>query len=185
MAMTKAEERAAVVSNTDLVHAIAAEFRAHGRTRGVDLEDLVQEGTMGLLRAIRDWDPNRATLRTYARFWIRDAIQKAVGYDGYKYVERPTTSLDAVADNGSCLHDVLPSETFENPEEAAIRNERIQTVRDAVASLEGRDAAIFRGSLYGSTNEDIGQEIGISRERVRQIKGALFESAKRRAAGLS
>ena len=46
--------------------------------RGLDLPDLVQEGTLGLLRATEDYDPDRSRFTTYASHWIKQHITKAI-----------------------------------------------------------------------------------------------------------
>jgi len=64
-----------VESNLGLVYAIATTF--HGS--GVSLDDLVQEGTIGLTRAAERFDPDRgAKFSTYAAWWIRRSIRDAI-----------------------------------------------------------------------------------------------------------
>jgi RNA polymerase sigma factor (sigma-70 family) len=64
-----------VEGNLGLVHAIAATFRGPG----VSLDDLVQEGTIGLTRAAELFDPGRAAkFSTYAAWWIRRSIRDAI-----------------------------------------------------------------------------------------------------------
>jgi RNA polymerase primary sigma factor len=64
-----------VESNLGLVHAIAATFRGSG----VCIDDLVQEGTIGLTRAAELFDPDRgAKFSTYAAWWIRRSIRDAI-----------------------------------------------------------------------------------------------------------
>src|SRR5262245_34726398 len=63
-----------VTANLRLVRALAARYRG----RGVPFEDLVQEGTLGLIRAAEKFD-HRRELRfsTYATWWIRQALHEA------------------------------------------------------------------------------------------------------------
>jgi RNA polymerase primary sigma factor len=64
-----------VESNLGLVHAMARAFHAPG----VALDDLVQEGTIGLARAAELFDPDRGPrFATYAAWWIRHSIRDAV-----------------------------------------------------------------------------------------------------------
>jgi RNA polymerase primary sigma factor len=64
-----------VESNLGLVHAVARRFQGSG----VPLDDLVQEGTIGLTRAVELFDPGRGVkLSTYAASWIRRAIRDAI-----------------------------------------------------------------------------------------------------------
>ncbi|WP_165253091.1 sigma-70 family RNA polymerase sigma factor [Paludisphaera soli] len=67
-----------ILANLRLVLSIAAEFRA--RNRAIDLEDLIQEGNIGLMRAVRDFDPEAHGTRfvTYASCWIRHHIQRVL-----------------------------------------------------------------------------------------------------------
>ena len=71
-----AQARAAfVAANRGLVHAVAARYQQ----RGLPLDDLVQEGTVGLLRAIDLFDPARGyKFSTYAVWWIKQAIRHAL-----------------------------------------------------------------------------------------------------------
>jgi RNA polymerase sigma factor (sigma-70 family) len=68
-----------VTSNAGLVRAIAARFVG----RGLDWDDLVQEGTLGLMRAAEKFDPGRGfRFSTYAHWWIRQGIQRAIADHG-------------------------------------------------------------------------------------------------------
>ena len=69
-------KREMVEANLGLVYAIG---RAH-RDRGATLADLVQEGTLGLIRAVEGFDPDRgARFSSYAGWWIRRAVLDAIG----------------------------------------------------------------------------------------------------------
>jgi len=70
-----AAHAAFVAANHGLVHAVAARYQH----RGLLLDDLVQEGTVGLLRAIDLFDPARGyKFSTYAVWWIKQAIRRAL-----------------------------------------------------------------------------------------------------------
>jgi RNA polymerase primary sigma factor len=94
-----------VVSNLRLVITIAARFQG----RGLSMLDLIQEGNLGLLKAIErfQFDPEHPRrLSTYAKFWILQDIQRAV------------------AGHGTLLHASFGA------------GERLQTIRDAIAEFE-------------------------------------------------
>lgn len=67
-----------ILANLPLVRRIASAFRGHNRV--VDLNDLIQEGTMGLLRAASDFDPETHGNRfvNYAACWIRYTIRRVL-----------------------------------------------------------------------------------------------------------
>ena len=70
----KAATRLLVEFNQGLVHTIARKF-----TGAMELEDLVQEGNIGLLKAVERFDPDRGfRFGTYAVWWIRNAIQRSL-----------------------------------------------------------------------------------------------------------
>ena len=70
-----AARRRFVEANQRLVMKVARRFRGHS----LDLDDLVQEGNLGLIRAVERFDPERGLrFSTYAVWWIRQAIQRAI-----------------------------------------------------------------------------------------------------------
>lgn len=67
-----------VLANTRLVVAIARRYPAFV---GLDTEDLIQEGNLGLMHAVEKFDPARGfRFSTYASFWIRQAIGRAINH---------------------------------------------------------------------------------------------------------
>jgi len=89
-----ADSRATMIlRNQRLVQAIARKYTGHG----LDLEDLVQEGIAGLIRAVDRFDPTRGVaFSTYATFWIRQTIQRAIERDG-RVIRLPSHLVPAVA----------------------------------------------------------------------------------------
>jgi RNA polymerase primary sigma factor len=82
---------ALIVANLRLVVATARRFQG----LGVPLQDLVQEGAIGLARAVELFDPARGTrFATYAGWWIRQALQRAVEHEG-RTIRTPRRSLQA------------------------------------------------------------------------------------------
>ncbi len=63
-----------IYGNNRLVLSIAGKYR----NRGMDLADLVQEGRLGLMRALETFDPDQSKISTYATLWIRQSIFKAL-----------------------------------------------------------------------------------------------------------
>ena len=66
------------VQNQGLVWFVAKQYTAAIRGSSLTLEDLVQEGNMGLMRARETFDPAKAQFSTYAAWWIRHAIRRAI-----------------------------------------------------------------------------------------------------------
>ncbi len=83
-----------IESNLRLVHAVARAYRG----RGVPFADLVQEGTIGLVRAVERFDPERgAKFSTYAVWWIRRSMLEAIaGSNVIRMPARASRQLAAV-----------------------------------------------------------------------------------------
>jgi DNA-directed RNA polymerase sigma subunit (sigma70/sigma32) len=95
----EAAARAALIErNLPLVGALARPFLG----RGLEWEDLVQEGAVGLCRAVDRWDPERGVrLGTYATYWVRQQLERAVRAQGER-VRRPCHVHDRAGRVAAC-----------------------------------------------------------------------------------
>jgi RNA polymerase sigma factor (sigma-70 family) len=133
MAVEQTNE-AMVVSNLGLVHSAAHAYRG----RGVPYDDLVQEGTLGLMQAIQRFDPARGVkFSTYAAWWIRGALIEALGQaPAIRLPDKARRGLAAVKRAESELGDPAPTAIAER---TGLGAGRVRSLRDAAhvaASLD-------------------------------------------------
>jgi RNA polymerase primary sigma factor len=117
---------------------------------GLTLPDLVQEGTVGLVRAAERFDWRRGhRFSTYATIWIRQSVVRAIGER-----RRPLVSLDApVGDGaGATLADLIADDVTPGPDARAELAAAGAEVRHALAALPPRERAVLE-LRYGLTGD--------------------------------
>ncbi|MDB5796633.1 MAG: rpoS [Paucimonas sp.] len=210
----------------------------HYINRGVVLLDLIEEGNLGLMRAIDKFEPERGfRFSTYATWWIRQSIERAImnqartvrlpvhmvrelnqilrakyhleaqHHDGRDataediahLVDRPiedvqdilamsehAASLDAPLENDpqASLIDLLPGRSDENPDARAEQHELYVLVRDWLQKMPDKQRIVI-ARRFGLDNDDpatleeLAAEMGVTRERVRQIQQEALIKLKR------
>jgi RNA polymerase sigma-32 factor len=191
-----------VTSNLRYVVKIAIEFQSYG----CRLADLIQEGNIGLMVAVKKFNPyKRFKLITYARWWIKSFIQdfivktrglvkqsakslkKSLFYKSGGGEETPQAdlSLDNVVADESTTHLDLLSDGGPTQEESFAAMEEASNVKtsitDALAVLSERERVVIKGRLMDEEPESLqalGDRLDLTRERVRQIQGAALKKLK-------
>lgn len=192
-------EQKLVEANLRLVAKIAYEL---DRSRGRQLEDLVQEGCLGLIEAVHRFDSAKgAQFSTYAGFWIRAFIMRHI-MDNVRVVRAVRTRAERVAffrgevgasqlsfdvaarPDGLPLCEIL-TDLAPSAEEVIEAAELAYRVKRALAEIEGqlpeREATILKERLLATKPKrlrDVGRELSISGERVRQIEGRLLATIR-------
>lgn len=204
--------------------------------KGLPLQDLIEEGNLGLLRAVEGFDPDMNTrFSTYASYWIKQSIKRAlvntaktIRVPAYmvellskwrrasaklaEELKRTPTPEDvarelgipkkklrivkkAIAlynaspqseqdEGGLTLGDIVPDERTTGPEDELINSDNLKHVFRLLDEMDTRESTILR-MRFGLDNceprtlKEIGQSMGLTRERVRQIEGEALKKLHR------
>jgi RNA polymerase primary sigma factor len=172
-----------IESNLGLVYFIARGYAG----RGVTFEDLVQEGTVGLVRAVERFDHRRGVrFSTYVVTWIRHALIDALGQARtiripkgvakLREAPRVTASLDQeVGEDGASLVELVADPDPVDPCRHVDEQETLRQVWSMLRTLPQRHRAVLvrRYGLDGEgarSHAEIGRSLGVGQERSRQLE---------------
>ncbi len=201
---------------------------ARGYTgKGLSLQDLIEEGNLGLLRAVEGFDPAMGTrFSTYASYWIKQSIKRAL-INTAKTIRIPAYMVELLskwrrasirlaeelgrtptpeevarvlglprkklpiikkairiynltpqtdqADAGWSLGEMVMDERARSPEDELVDNDNLTHVLEQLDTMDQREATVLR-MRFGlddhepRTLKEIGETLGLTRERVRQIE---------------
>jgi RNA polymerase primary sigma factor len=201
---------------------------ARGYTgKGLGLQDLIEEGNLGLLRAVEGFDPTMGTrFSTYASYWIKQSIKRAL-INSAKTIRIPAYMVELLskwrrasarlteelgrtptpeevarvlglpkkklpiikkairiynstpqtdqAETGWSLGEIIMDERMKSPEDELVEHDVLGHVLAMLQTMDQREATVLKmrfglEDMEPHTLKEIGERLGLTRERVRQIE---------------
>lgn len=195
--------------------------------KGLSLQDLIEEGNLGLLRAVEGFDPKVGTrFSTYASYWIKQSIKRAL-INSSKTIRIPAYMVELLSkwrratarlteelgrtptpeevarvlglakkklpiikkairiynlmpqtdqpESGWSLGEIIMDERLKSPDEAMVEHDVLKRVLEMIQHMDQREATVLQmrfglGDHAPHTLKEIGEQLGLTRERVRQIE---------------
>ncbi len=195
--------------------------------KGLGLQDLIEEGNLGLMRAVEGFDPEMGTrFSTYASYWIKQSIKRAL-INSAKTIRIPAYMVELLSkwrrastrlnedlkrsptpeevarvlglpkrklpiikkaiqiyqsspqtdqvETGWTLGEMVMDERMRSPDEELLENDTMTRALQMLKDLEDREATVLRmrfglADTEPHTLKEIGEKLGLTRERVRQIE---------------
>ena len=141
-------------------------------------DDLLQEGFIGLLRAVRKFNPKLfPNFFIYSERWIRHSVKRAASrFDVVYCPNKKRVIYTGLAESSDDV-------ALENPEEEYAVQEKAQKVRDVLNELPDREREIVE-KIFGfnsnpQTLRKIGPTYDLTHERIRQIKNQVISKLKK------
>ena len=125
---------------------------------GADAEDLVQEGMIGLFRAIQDFDPAKGAFGSFAKLCVQRQVISAVKASTRQKHQllNEFVSFDARTDGQHALRDVLPGPQEEEPEALILQKQRLDEVHQAMeTTLSELELEVLLRHISGESYQQI------------------------------